>query len=154
MSYYDDDGYVGYDPYEAHDRRVHEERYHKSKVPTTEELARHIYYQGLIDESKKYAKEPEYDGDDFFEAYMTGFEKVLYDAWGDPKKTLELMAKDTVENKDQPRLIATTKEHIIREGTETWIIYKITPEGFKVLGVFYDEEYAEEFIKHLKKMIV
>lgn len=120
-------------------------------MPTTEELARHIYYQGLIDESKKYAKEPEYDGDDFFEAYMTGFEKVLYDAWGDPKKTLELMAKDTVENKDQPRLIATTKEHIIREGTETWIIYKITPEGFKVLGVFYDEEYAEEFIKHLKE---
>lgn len=151
MAYYDDnDEYVGYDPYDAHDKRVHEEQYHKAKVPTTEELARHIYYQGIVEESKKCIKEPSYDGDDFFEAYMTGFEKLMYDSLGDPQKTLELMAKDTVKNKDKPRLIATDKEHIIREGTETWIVYKITPEGFNILGVFYDEGCAEKFIKTIK----
>ncbi len=95
-------------------------------------------------------KEPSYDGDDLFEAYMTGFEKVIYESWGDPQKTLELMAKDTVKNKDKPRLIATDKEHIIREGTETWIVYNITPEGFNILGVFYDEGCAEKFIKTIK----
>ena len=151
MAYYDDNGeYVGYDPYEAHDRRVHEEQYHKENVPNTEELARHIYYRGIVEESKKYIEEPVYDGDDFFEAYLTGFEKVMYDSWGDPQKTLELMAKDTVKNKDPPRLIATDKEHIVREGTGTWIVYKITTEGFKILGVFYDERYAEKFIKTIK----
>lgn len=152
MAYYDDhEGYVGYDPYDAHDRRVHEERYHKSEVPTTKELTQTLYYRGIVEESKKYRDEPSYDGDDFFTAYMAGFEKVIYESLGDPQKTMGLLAKDAVKNKDTPRLIATDKEHIIKEGMKTWIVYKINDGGLTVLGVFYDERYAEKFIKTIEE---
>ena len=155
MSYYDNDigEYVGFDPYDAYEKRIHEEKYHKQYVPTTKDLLDKLYYRSMIDESKKYIEEPSYDGDDFFEAYMTGFEKVLYDSWGDVKKTMELIVEDTVKNKCKARVLHTDKEHIVREGTSTYILYeRDINEGLKVLGVFYDETLANKVMDYLNEI--
>lgn len=148
MSYYDEDTgeYVGYDPYEAHDRRLLEEKYNHTNVPTPKELISHLYYRGMVEKSKKYIEEPSYDGDDFLTAYMTGFAKACYDAFGDLGKAMELISEDTMRNEGKARVIRTEKEHITREGMESFIVYMRVDGELEVLGVFYDEKYADKFI--------
>ena len=149
MCYYDEDtdGYVGhdrgYDPIEEYERRVFEETHYKKFVPTTEKLLEQLYYRGMIDESKKYIPEPECNKDDFLSQYMHGLEKVMYDSAGDLRKSMELIAEDIIKNKNKKRLIHTTREHIVREGTQTHILYEYDDENdLKVLGVFWDEHLA------------
>lgn len=151
MSYYDEDkGYVGYDPYEAHDRRVHEEMYHKSKVPTVQELMDSKISRDYIEQSKKFIEEPVCEGDDFHDVYMYGFEKLMYDSFGDLGKSIELSAKDHFENKGLIRLWATSEEHIVRENTETFIVYRVDYPD-EVIAVFFNKEKADKYVDMLNK---
>ena len=44
MSYYDDNGnYVGFDPIEYAEQNKHKTDYHKSEVPTAQELFNKLY---------------------------------------------------------------------------------------------------------------
>lgn len=154
MGYYDEDTgeYIGYDPIEAHDRRVFEETYFKKFVPTTEKLLEQLYYRGMVDESKKYIPEPECNKDDFLSQYMHGLEKMMYNSVGDLRKSMELIAEDIVKNKNKKRLIHTTREHIVREGTHTHILYEYDDENvLKVLGVFWDEHLANKIMEYLNE---
>lgn len=146
MSYYDEDTgeYVGYDPIEEHDRRVHREQYHKSEVPTVQELLGSKISRDYIEQSKKFKEEPVCESNDFHEQYMHGFEKVFYDVLGDLPKAIELSAKDHNQNKGQVRLWSTSKEHIVPEGTETYIVYRVgCPD--EVIGVFFKKEDAVQY---------
>lgn len=146
MSYYDDNGkYVGFDPIEYAEE-------HKIEVPTTQELLKHIYYRCFIEKSKEYINEPVCDDDDFMSVYMYGFNKIIYDSFGSPVKSLELIAKDSLEHLNEFRIIHTNHDHMVPIGTDTWIVYQNKEDGgVEVIGVFYDEEYANQFIKGAKK---
>lgn len=153
MSYYTEGGYVGYDPYEEHDRNKHKELYHKSEVPATKELVEYLDYKSIVDESKKYSKKPEPDSDEFMDVYFASLENIVYESMGDPHKTLELSIEDSIKNNNVPKLIETEKEHIIREGVETFIVYMKVDGEIIVLGVFYDRSYAEDFLETIKNKI-
>ena len=153
MSYYDNDTgeYVGFDPIEYAEEQQHIREHYKSEVPTTQELINHIYYRCFIEKSKEYISEPVCDDDDFMSVYMHGFDKVIYDSFGSPKKAFELIAKDHLEHLNEFRIIHTNHDHRVTMGTDTWIVYQNKEDGgVEVIGVFYDEEYANQFIKGVK----
>lgn len=145
MSYYTEDDYVGYDPQEEHDRRIHKEIYHKSEVPTTKELMDTIYTQQFINKSKKSTPKPICDSEDYMERYLSSFEECVYNAIGDLPTTMELILKDKVKNQNTHRIIETNKEHIVRDGTDTYIVYRVDTSN-NVLGVFFNKEDAVQFI--------
>ena len=152
MSYYDEDkGYVGYDPLEAAEERIHKEQFHKEYVPSTEELLCKLYHHHFTEESKKLTSEPVSSGD----WLLDGLSKSLYDSIGDIRKRFELIAEDHLKHNDELRLCSTTSEHMICEGKESQILYKTTHDGLKVMGVFLDKDYAEKIIKMgMEEMIV
>lgn len=147
MSYYDEDkGYVGYDPLEAAEERIHKEQFHKEYVPSTEELLCKLYHQHFTEESKKLTSEPVSSGD----WLLDGLSKSLYDSIGDIRKRFELIAEDHLNHNGELRLCSTTSEHIIPEGMESHILYLTTSEGLKVMGVFFDKDFAEKIIKKME----
>ena len=155
MSYYDNDTgeYVGFDPIEYAEERQHIREHHISEVPTTRELINHIYYRGFIEKSKEYINKPVCD-DDFMSVYMHGFNEIVYDSFGSPQKAFELIAKDRLEHLNEFRIIHTNHDHRVTMGTDTGIVYQNKEDddgGIEVIGVFYDEEYANQFIKGVKK---
>lgn len=145
MSYYDEDlGYVGYDPYEEHDRRVHRERYHKSEVSTVQELLDEEYTNYFVEKSKEYIDEPEeVDSNDSAEECVNNFTKAFHARFGDIGKALKLMMNDRLENNGTVRIMETRREHIVNQCTKTYIVYEVGPN--EVLGVFFDEETAVKF---------
>lgn len=144
MSYYDEDkGYVGYDPLEATEERIHKEQFHKEYVPSTEKLLSKLYHQHFTEESKKLTSEPVSSGD----WLLDGLSKSLYDNIGDIRKRFELIAEDHLKHDDELRLCSTTSEHMIREGKESHILYKTTRDGLTVLGVFFDKDFAEKIME-------
>lgn len=152
MSYYDENGeYVGFDHYESHEKNKHEKEYHKSEVPTIHELTDTLYFRSFIEKSKEYTEKPVIsETDDLMESYSNEFSRIFYEKLGDPVKAIELHLKDTINNKDNIRLMETTKEYITNEGTRSFILYRIG-QPLLVLGVFYDKKIAMDFLNYYTK---
>lgn len=155
MAYYDEDlGYVpDPDPREVHDKRRHEKDYHKSEVSTTKELVERLSYDYFLDESKEIRKRNESSEKQSFESndMLSSFNEAFSNAFTDMEMATKLYLKDMIKNKDEVRIISTSKEHIIREGTETYIVYKNSLFEAEVLGVFFNKEDAVKFKELIKK---